>query len=178
MPSERIGPLKAVMKMLLHSDAITSPVDAKWVARSLDDPTHFMRKELETVAYLVNQLRPYSPKKDGRTIPKDAMLCASIVLITDTLLRATGEPKKCREWTPDVRDSSLHGAHITAAVLFQLCCAADPGHFDVLDDKGHVMSYRTNINNEDNKRRIFGSFFNLEHIEEQCRRNGIKFRYA
>lgn len=166
------------MKMLLHSDAITRPVDANWVAKSLDDPTHFTHKELETVACLVNQLRPYCPRKDGRTVPKDAMLCAPIVLINDTLLRATAESRKCREWVPDVRDSSLQAVHITPAVLFQLCCAADPGHFDVLDDKGRIMSSRTNINTEVNKRRLFGSIFNLEYIEQQCRRNGIKFRYA
>lgn len=62
---------------------------------------------------------------------------------------------------PDVRDSSLQAVHITAAVFFQLCCAADSGHFNVLDDKERITSSRTNISSEDKKRRLFGSFFQL-----------------
>ncbi|KAG0196098.1 hypothetical protein BGX28_000138, partial [Mortierella sp. GBA30] len=63
-PSEKIRPLKAVMKMLLHSPAIRSQVDASWVGKALDDPTRFIENELATMAS-GEQVPALLPKKSS-----------------------------------------------------------------------------------------------------------------
>ncbi|KAF9944515.1 hypothetical protein BGZ72_002314, partial [Mortierella alpina] len=178
-PAGSIRALKAVWKMLVESSAIQRGVNGKYVQSCLDKPEDFTLHECEVVARLVNAVRPYVPKRAANgKYPHSPALCAPLVLLADSVLRATGNHGKTREWIPDVKGSSLHSLHITPSVMFQLLCSSRADQFDVHDSTGRIMDGRTNLALDHNKKRLFESFFQLDKIEHMCSQHGIKFRYA
>ncbi|KAF9553833.1 hypothetical protein EC968_010090, partial [Mortierella alpina] len=174
-----IRALKAVWRMLVESPAIKHDVDGEYVQGCLDKPEDFTLYECGVVARLVNIVRPFVPKREAHgRYPHSPVLCAPLVLLADSVLRATGNHGKTRQWVPDVKGSSLHSLHITPTIMFQLLCGYQENRFDVHDNTGRLMDSRINLALDDNKKSRFGSFFQLDKIECICSHHGIKFRYA
>ncbi|KAF9968558.1 hypothetical protein BGZ70_002462 [Mortierella alpina] len=152
-PASSIRALKAVWKMLVESPAIKHDVDGEYVRGCLDKPEDFALHECHVVARLVNAVRPFVPKRaPNGQYPHSPALCAPLVLLADSVLRATGNHAKTREWVPDVKGSSLHSLHVTPTIMFQLLCSFQANRFDVHDSTGRLMDSHTNLALEDNKK--------------------------
>ncbi|KAF8946740.1 hypothetical protein BGZ46_005697, partial [Entomortierella lignicola] len=168
-PRSRLRSLQAVLKMLLESNCIEGEIDRSLVQRSSFGKNDFTTHECDVVAKLVNILRPYIPKRrpgrDGeksqQSIPHVA-LRAPLVLLANSVLRASGYHEFTRRLAPQVSAASLHALPLGAVGLYEVLCPSSEKRFDVKDvDDAPLTSYRSITAQPANKRAIFGSFFDL-----------------
>ncbi|KAF9358967.1 hypothetical protein BGX26_000509 [Mortierella sp. AD094] len=179
----KLRSLQAVLKVLVESPCIEGEVDRAWVRKSAFRGSEFTTEECDIVAKLANWLRPYVPKRrpsDGQktqaSIPHVA-LRAPIVLIANTILRATGYHEFTRRLAPQISTSSSHGIALGAVGIYECLCSNLKRQFDVMDVDGNPLtSYRQITAQPLNKRAVFGAFFDLKKIDSVCRSHGLEFR--
>lgn len=181
--SKRIRALKAVAKMLLESPSINHNVSALYVGSCAFKDTTFTKRECEVVAMIVNTLGPFIPKRrpksDGpgtqESIPHVA-LRAPFAFIANTILRATGYHSFTRRVVPGIVAGAIHGLAMGATGMYEVFCAKSPGHFDINDFSGSPLTYvKKAVSPPQNKKAVFGSFFDMDHIHHICRAHGLTF---
>jgi hypothetical protein len=89
-----------------------------------------------------------------------------IVLIANTVLRATGYPDFTCRIAPVPAAGSLHPIPLGAAALYECLCAKSPGHFDPFyDPTKKITSLPTAIHHKDE---LFASLFDISSINSIC----------
>ncbi|KAF9352621.1 hypothetical protein BGX26_009601 [Mortierella sp. AD094] len=179
----RLRALQAITKMLVESPHVCEPVNASYVKKCAFKNDDITPRECEVVAKIVRELRPYVPKRrpnpDGpgmkESLPHVA-LRAPLVLIANTLLRDAGYYIYTRRMTPKISTGSLHGLALGSTGIYEVFCSREPGHFDINDANGSPLSdAESAVSPLDNKRAVFGAFFNMKYIEQVCHAHGLKF---
>lgn len=177
----RLQSLQAVLKMLVQSPNITQDVNANWVKKSGFKDNDFTSEECQTVAFLTNKLRPYIPKKQPEKNNNEEdptahiTLRAPIVLIADTLLRITGYHEFCRSICPQHSAGSLHPLPLTSTNIYEMFCSKRENQFDVFDSNSTIISNVRDATAPNNKRSVFGGFFNLGAVDQICEDHNLRF---
>ncbi|KAF9995520.1 hypothetical protein BGZ65_008840, partial [Modicella reniformis] len=151
----RLRSLQAVLKLLIESPSLQHSVDRTWVKKTAFNGDDFTVNEIKVVVRLANALRPYAPKRwqsrddnDGssfRDHTAHVTLRAPIVLIANAVLRATGYSHFARRVSPQPAVSSVHALHLGAQGMYEVLCAADPGHYDIVDAAGNPLTSMPNV---------------------------------
>ncbi|KAF9575475.1 hypothetical protein BGW38_008227, partial [Lunasporangiospora selenospora] len=134
----RLRGLQAVIKMLLESPFITKPITKDDIQSAAHVGTEFTDSESAVAAILVNQLRPYVPKrrvveddndakKEGsskatkrtKEPAKHFALMAPIVMIANQTLRIAGYSSYCRKLIPQISVASQHALHLNAPSIYE-----------------------------------------------------------
>jgi hypothetical protein len=174
----RLRSLQVVLKTLLETPFIASRVTANWVRKTAYVRCDFTDRECQVVATLANLLRPYVPKRrtDAQGSVPHITLRAPLVVIANTLLRATGYPSFTREVAPSVSPASLHGLPLSAWGLYEMFCSKGEGRFDVRDSAGDLITNRQKTGKSlESKRQVFGAFFDLDTVDKICKSHGLQF---
>ncbi|KAF9079434.1 hypothetical protein BGX27_006453, partial [Mortierella sp. AM989] len=181
---ERLRALQAVLKLLLESPHIHEVVDANWVRKTSHVKSDFTDSECEVVALLANALRPYVPHKrktpDSSALQKaipHIALRAPLVLIANSVMLATGYSQFTRRISPQISPASVHGMSLNPVGIYETLCKSTENHFDVRDMDGRMITdYRNITKYQPNRRKVMGSFFDLNKIDEICGAHGLTFR--
>ncbi|KAF9106577.1 hypothetical protein BGX27_009105, partial [Mortierella sp. AM989] len=112
---KKLGAMQAILKVLLESDTIQGKITRTWIEKTAFTGTKFTEKEFSVMILLANALRPYVPKrrpgKDGQhsqpPLPHVALRCP-IVMIANSVLRATGYSQYARQISPTTFISEIH----------------------------------------------------------------------
>ncbi|HST79508.1 MAG TPA: hypothetical protein VLN58_13570 [Verrucomicrobiae bacterium] len=190
----RLRSLQAVLKTLLESPHISQRIDANYVHKTGFSGNSFTDLECRVVANLANSLRPYVPKR--RIRPEGSgteaslahvALRAPLVIISNTLLRATGYHPFTRRISPQISPAAVHALSLGATGMFEVFASrGEPvkeetedvalKQFDVV---GADLNPITNISMitaiPANKRAIFASFFDIARIDKSCQAHGLRF---
>lgn len=180
---KRLRCIQAILKSLLESPSIHQDIDANWVKKTSFKGSDLTESECRLIAQLANTLRPYVPKRrrnpDGGGFIDPAPhvgLRAPLVMISNAVLRATGYVSFARKIAPQVSPSKLHGLALGGVGIFEALCKASEEQFDIKDAHGAPLTYYRDITSyPENKRFVFGAFFNLDRIESLCSSHGLKF---
>ncbi|KAF9429102.1 hypothetical protein BGZ76_001818 [Entomortierella beljakovae] len=179
----KLRALQCVLRTLIESPHINEQINANWVNKSSHYKSNFTDKECEVVAYLANALRPYVPRKRPCTnspnlkssIPY-VTLRAPLVIIANAILRVTGYNKFTRRLVPQISPASLHSLALGPVGIYEVLCHKSENHFDVKACGTMVTDYRKITDNDQNKKAVLGSFFDVKKIEEICKAHGLAFR--
>jgi hypothetical protein len=179
----RLKALQSVLKVLIESPNIEQEIDSNWVKKTGFEGNQFTTYECEVVADLANRLRPYVPKKwlrsDGhglRNHSPHVALRAPLVLLANTVLRATGYSKFCRRISPQVSPASLYPLHLGAVGMYEVLCGRSGSYFQVFDSSNSLISNKELITTIPGiKSTIFGSFLHMKKVNEICRSHGLFF---
>ncbi|KAG9067124.1 hypothetical protein KI688_011905 [Linnemannia hyalina] len=108
--SSHLIPLQVVTRILLEDPYITGEVMTDMVADILHDPEKFTGEELDAVVHIVNQLRPYTPKKckigNKDLFPKHILTVGPLAFICNSFLRAAGYQEFTRNSAPPIRQAA------------------------------------------------------------------------
>ncbi|KAF9342909.1 hypothetical protein BGX34_007488, partial [Mortierella sp. NVP85] len=184
-PSRRkLQSLQAVLKMLVESPKIQRTIRPDYVKKSGFAGNDFTDHECQVVAELANTLRPFIPKRRKRSDDKgfqDSLahvaLRAPIVMIANSVLRATGYSNFTRRISPQPSTASLHGLQLGAVGLYETLCGKGERQFDVQDSDGEkITNYLTVQSSAAMKQTLFASFFDVKKMNEICSKHGLVFR--
>ncbi|KAF9951037.1 hypothetical protein BGZ65_006228 [Modicella reniformis] len=179
----RLKALQAVLRMLLESPTINRKITKDYVKRSGFIGNDFSENECQVVADIANALRPYVPKRRASASGSKTQdpiahvaLRAPLVIIANTILRATGYSEFTRRMTPQSSAASVHALPLGAVGMYETFCSSEPRQFDVHDINGlPLTAYRNITSVPENKRAVFAAFFDLHKIDTICRKHGLKF---
>lgn len=143
----KLRSLQAVLKVLLESANIHEAIDRSWVKKTGFKDNKFTDEECDIVAMLANSLRPFIPKRrsgdDGNnsrpSLPHIA-LRIPIVLIANSVLRATGYTEFTRRIAPMISVSSLHALALGPVGVYEVLCSKSEGHFDIKDSNNAPLT--------------------------------------
>ncbi|KAG0198987.1 hypothetical protein BGX31_004410, partial [Mortierella sp. GBA43] len=97
-------------------------------------------------------------------------------MIANSLLRATGHSDFARSVSPQPSISSVNALHLGAQGIYEVLCAADQGHFDIVDAAGNPLTAVANVTSPQvNKKAVFQAFFDMDVVENVCRSHGLEF---
>ncbi|KAF9947290.1 hypothetical protein BGZ65_008945, partial [Modicella reniformis] len=122
------------------------------------------------------------PKR--RKLPDESMadsiphvtLRAPLVIIANSVLQITGYSHFTRRVAPLVSAGSLHGLALGAVGIYEVFCSQIQGRFDVLDAKDTLLTSVADVTRfPENKRAVFGAFFDMRKIDEVCEDYGLIF---
>jgi len=178
-PSRRhLQSLQAVLKILLESPFINEKINVNWVHKTAYAKSDFTDNKCQVVANIANLLRPYIPKY--QTALKGSIahitLRAPIVFIANAVLRATGYHNSTRLIIPQISPSSIYSLLLSSIGMYEVFCSKGMNQFDITDINGEPLTYKQKVTKpKENKRRVFGAFFNLEKIDKVCQSHGLRF---
>ncbi|KAF9992781.1 hypothetical protein BGZ65_011808, partial [Modicella reniformis] len=77
---------------------------------------------------------------------------------------------------PTTSVSSVHSLGLNAVGLYEVLCSKEENHFDVNDAFGMPLTSVARVTlPAENKRAVFGAFFDLEKIDRTCAKYGLRF---
>lgn len=176
--------MQAILKVLLESDTIQGKITRTWIEKTAFTGTKFTEKEFSVMILLANALRPYVPKrrpgKDGQhsqpPLPHVALRCP-IVMIANSVLRATGYSQYARQISPTTSISEIHAMSLGPVGIYEVFCSRAQKQFDIQDINGVALTNRQRITQDpNNKRAVIGAFFDLQKIDAICKSHGLEFR--
>jgi hypothetical protein len=172
--------------MLLESPAIHKPINGEWVKNTAFEENKFTDRECEVVANLANILRPFIPKKvcssdpdssSFKNPPPHVTLRAPIVMIANTILRATGYSRFCRRMAPQISAGSLQAMPLSATGLYEILCSAQEKQYDISGADGRPLTLIANVTSpKENKEAVFKSLFDISVIKKVCQSHGLTFK--
>ncbi|KAF9578921.1 hypothetical protein BGW38_005037 [Lunasporangiospora selenospora] len=171
----RLKGLQVVTTMLLESPFIREKATKDVIRRAAHAGTEFTEKECTVAAHLVNQLRPYNPKRvfidDDEAPVKHFAIMAPIVMIANQVLMIAGNSNFCRKPVPEISVADRHALYLNALSMYEVFGSSLPGHFDMYDEQGKIITNAKQIQSTQESRNILiSSIFNLDVIQEECRR--------
>lgn len=180
---KKLKSLQALLRILLESPSRIEAYTIEQVQESAFKDHDFTTAELEVVKLLVNQLRPFMPRRwkteDGesyRSHTPHVVLRSPIVVLANAVLRVTGHNDFARRIAPHVSTGDIHSLHLGAMQLFETLCSGEKDFFDVKDINGNPLTNVANVTSpKSNKDAVFGAFFNIPRINEICTAHGIRF---
>ncbi|KAK3828311.1 MAG: hypothetical protein J3Q66DRAFT_306632 [Benniella sp.] len=173
----RLRALQAVLRTLVESPSIEHTVTVEWVRKSSFRYDEFTHEECLLVAKLANSLRPFIPKRrareDGQGRYQESIahvsLRAPLVMIANSILRATGYSSFTRRVAPQVSPARLRGLHMGGSALYEVL-----SQFTVLVEGKPITSHKEALAN---RQAVFAAFFDVERMERVCHQYRIRFRY-
>ena len=172
----------AVLKKLVLNPELGSPVTVADVKEETFRKKDFEDFEYQVVVKLANLFRPYTPKRWRNPTTgsyQDPIahitLRTPFALIANAILQAAGYHEFTRRITPQISASGLQALQLGAVGMYEVFCAATPGHFDVNDAQGSPLTAYQDVYKSDNKRAVFEQFFNMAHVDSFCRSHGLEF---
>ncbi|KAG0305201.1 hypothetical protein BGZ99_002171 [Dissophora globulifera] len=178
----RLRALQCVLKMLLESPSISSPVDKNYVAKTAHKGKTFTDNECSIVARLFNLLQKYVPKRrrddNGHTSPPlgHVALRAPVVMIANAVMRATHYTKFSQTISPQISMGTTQALCMGAREVYETFCGSRAGRFDIKDAGGTPITTTTKATSSaELKKATFGAFLDLNKIENICRQYGLRF---
>ncbi|KAF8976640.1 hypothetical protein BGZ46_008101 [Entomortierella lignicola] len=171
--------LKTILRNILESPSIPNIVDEKYVSTMVIKDQTFILTEREAVAKLAMTLRPKRIQgRNGRfkaPTPHIA-LRASIVMIANQVLRATGHYQITRSISPQISPSSTLAIHLGAIGLYGGLASVNNKVFIVHDAAGNSIAARAHVTSlPQNIRVVIGGFLDLRNVERIFRNHDFQF---
>jgi hypothetical protein len=175
----RLKSLQAILTTLLESPNVNEKIDNNWVRKTAYPGSNLTTRECKVITKLVTLLRPYIPKRcpdsDGtyHEATPHVTLRAPLVLIANTILRATGYHRFTRDVSPQISPSTPQSLILGAKGMFEVFCGKSDNQYSIVGLSGSPLINGNDVSR--NKQAIFGSFFNMEKLQSLCRSHGLVF---
>ncbi|KAF9204906.1 hypothetical protein BGZ49_004733 [Haplosporangium sp. Z 27] len=171
--------LKTILRNILESPSIPNIIDEKYVSTLVIKDQTFILTERETVAKLAMTLRPKRIQgRNGRfkAPTPHVALRASIVMIANQVLRATGYYQITRSVSPQVSPSSTLAIHLGTIGLYEGLASVNNKVFIVHDAAGNSIAARAHVTSlPQNIRVVIGGFLDLRNVERIFRNHDFQF---
>lgn len=180
-PRARLTALQSLLTQLLEAPDLALPITREQVEHYAHSGHDFLQKETSVVASLCNVLYPFVPHRtinnDGKEVKPLLHVATQVplIMIANTVFRATGRAELCQELCPSVSSSAVHAIPLGSAGCFEMLCQRGPGFFDIKGADGTPMTSVAQAAKASNKTAVLASFFSLQRIQDICHKHGLDF---